>query len=200
MIFDFRSSKWVSTKRKLIRFDNRLIFYLACSCAKLKNMRVHYFTSVLLSSLLMGIICTACETGEEAFVDDRLHMPCQQAYHICNLPASCVIDKNHYVEGVFPGARRLVVKTERRDVKLDVKLYISTMEAPGTEIIVQASEPDCTLDTVKARDHRVDIDLFEEAGDDRTLGFNLEVADKGEHLLEIYSDASAEYLLLVTQR
>ena len=148
--------------------------------------------------LALGIL-SACESGEEAFLDDRLILPCQQAYHICNVPAGCVIDKNHYVEGVFPGTRRLVVKTETRDVKLDVKLYIRSMAAPGTEILVQASEPDCTLDTSRAREHRIDVDIFKEAGDDRTLGFDLEVSEKGEHLLELYSDASAEYLLIVSQ-
>lgn len=156
----------------------------------------HIITIVCLSAL--GFL-SACETGEEAFVDDRLILPCQQAYHICGVPAGCVIDKNHYVEGVFPGTRRLVVKTEARDVKLDVKLYISSMAAPGTEILVQAHEPDCTLDTTKARDHRIDVDIFREAGDDRTLGFDLEAAEKGEHLVELYSDASAEYLLIVSQ-
>ncbi len=161
----------------------------------MKNYRIS-----ALFCLLATVLFAACETGEEAFVDDRLQMPCQQTYYICNFPAECVIDKNHYVKGVFPGEQRLVVKTEERDVKLDIKLYISSMEAPGTEIIVQAWEPDCTLNIYKARDHQVDIDLFEEAGDDRILGFSLEVADKGEHLLEIYADASAEYLLLVEQR
>jgi hypothetical protein len=142
----------------------------------------------------------ACQTGEEAFVNDRLLDLCEQAYYICDVPAGCVLDKNHYIKGAFPGTRRFVVRTEERDVRLDVKLYISGMEAPGTEILVQAREPDCTIDDFKAKDERLDIDIFEEAGDDRVLAFSLEVAEKGEHLVEIYSDASADYLIIVEQR
>ncbi|MBW2256295.1 MAG: hypothetical protein JRI25_17095, partial [Deltaproteobacteria bacterium] len=57
-------------------------------------------------------------------------------------------------------------------------------------------EPDCSLDTDFARVHLEDVDLFEEAGQDRTLLFELEAADAGEHMLEIFSDASAVYLLI----
>jgi hypothetical protein len=188
----------MSSKDNNCNFTGLACFYPTRVCAILKIMK-NYRICTIFCVLFLGLQ-VSCESGEEAFVDDRLLMPCQEAYYICNRPAGCVIDKDHYVEGVFPGTRRMVVRTERRDVRLDVKLYISFMEAPGTEIFVQAWEPDCTLDTINARDHRVDVDIFEEAGDDRTLGFSLNVAEKGEHLLDINSDASAEYLLLVAQK
>ena len=161
-------------------------------------MSGHRLVSFLGICAVFGWI--SCQSGEEAFIDDRLLDPCGEAYHICNLPAGCVLDRNHYVEGAFPGTRRLVVRTEERDVRLVVRLYISTMEAPGTEIIVRAYEPDCLVDIYNAMVHGVDVDIFDEAGDDRILEYQLDVADKGEHLIEIFSDASAEYLLIVTQR
>ena len=161
-------------------------------------MRTHRIFAIFSWLFVLGV--TSCQTGEEAFVDDRLRSPCEEAYYICNMPAGCVIDQKHYVEGAFPGTRRIVVRTEERDVRLDVKIYISSMAAPGTEILVQAREPDCTIDKLKAQENWTDVDIFDKAGDDRTLSFPLEVADKGEHLLEIYSDASADYVLIVNQR
>ena len=155
---------------------------------------------VAIISLLGVLASMGCQTGEEAFVDDKGLNPCVEAYHICNVTAGCVLDKHHYIEGAFPGTRTVVVRTEERDVRLQVKLYISSMQVPGTEILVQVHEPDCTVDRYKGMDYRTDIDLFEAAGEDRIMSFELEVAEKGEHLLEIYSDASADYVLIVNQR
>ena len=71
------------------------------------------------------------------------------------------------------------------------------MEAPGTELLVQMFEPNCTMGTANSRAVLTDVDLFEEAGDDRTIIFELSVLDDGEHLVEIFSDASATYLLVI---
>jgi hypothetical protein len=142
----------------------------------------------------------SCLTGEEAFVDGRLHAQCDEAYWVCDKPAGCVLDKNHFVRAGFPGARRIVVATEARDVTLEVSIYIAEMQAPGTELIVQAFEPDCTINASKSQVHLEDVDIFKKAGDDRVLQFNLLARDPGEHLIEIYSDASADYLMVVKQK
>ena len=141
-----------------------------------------------------------CLTGEEEFVDGRLLDLCNEGYWICNTPAGCVLDHEHYVEGVFPGVRRVVVATEQADEDVRVRLYFSRMRAPGTELLVQLYESDCTLDPERSRAHLLDVDVFDEAGDDRTLMFDLTARQPGEHLLEIYSDASADYLLTADVR
>ena len=74
------------------------------------------------------------------------------------------------------------------------------MEAPGTELIVQAYEPGCTLNTEKSQAHMEDVDIFKKAGDDRVLQFDLFAQEAGEHLIEVYSDASADYLVVVKQK
>ncbi len=139
----------------------------------------------------------SCLTAEDAFTDDRLLKLCDEAYFICGRPTGCTLDKEHYVEGAFPGTRRVVIATEDVDTKIQVRLFFRTMESPGTELIAQLKEPNCTLDTRLAQEHLKDIDLFEEAGDDRKLVFDLQALQEGEHVLEIYADASAEYLLVV---
>lgn len=145
-------------------------------------------------------VLSSCQTPEETFIGSRLLSTCDDAYWICNYAAGCVLDGHHYVEGSFPGTRRVVVVTEKDDVKVKVRLFLSTERSPGTEILVQMHEPNCTIDPIAARAQLVDVDIFEEAGDDRTLTFELQAFEQGEHLLEIFSDASVEYLLIVAPR
>jgi hypothetical protein len=143
------------------------------------------------------VALTSCETAEDAFIGRRLLTMCDDTYYICNRPTGCVLDTKHYVEGLFPGERRVVIATDESDLDLRVRLFLKNMRSPGTEIWIQLYEPDCSMDTYFGREHLVDVDLFKEAGDDRMLIFELKASEEGEHLLEIYSDASTEYLLIV---
>ena len=154
----------------------------------------------LLAMLAAAAFFCACETAKEAFVGDRLLDVCDEAYWICNYPTGCVIDQDHYVEGVFPGVERLVVETEEPETELKVRMFLSEMKSPGTELLVQVYEADCTLNEDLAQAHLIDIDLFEEAGDDRMLSFDFKVLEPGEHLVELYSDSSAGYLLYINQK
>jgi hypothetical protein len=154
-------------------------------------------TNILIIYLIFGFVLASCETAEEEFIGRRILAMCDDAYYICNRPTGCVLDNKHYVEGLFPGERRVVISTEESDVDLRVRLFLKTMRSPGTEIWIQLYEPDCSMDTHFGREHLVDVDLFKEAGDDRMLIFELKASEEGEHLLEIYSDASTEYLLVV---
>jgi len=151
--------------------------------------------AAVVGALVVSGFCS-CKSPEEAFIDDRMLSLCVEAYWICNLPAGCVLEGDEYVEGIFPGVRRVVVVTEKEDVDVQVRLFFATMEAPGTELLVQLYEPDCTINTDLGQVDLVDVDLFEEAGDDRILSFDLNAQQIGEHLLEIYSDSSVEYLMI----
>jgi hypothetical protein len=159
--------------------------------------RSHSPWSVICTVALFGLLAGSCKSGEEAFIGDRLLSLCNEAYWICDVPAGCVLDEKHYVEGVFPGVRRVVVVTKKQDQDVQVRLYLDVMESPGTELLVQLYEPDCTLNPDLGQAHLVDVDLFEKAGDDRTLLFDLTALQQGEHLLEIYSDANMDYLLVI---
>jgi hypothetical protein len=154
-------------------------------------------TLAILVALAGAIAVSSCKSPEDAFIGDRLLSLCDEAYWICDVPAGCVLSEDEYVEGVFPGVRRVVVVTEKEDVDLQVRLFFRKMEAPGTELLVQLYEPDCTIIPDLGQAQLVDVDLFEKAGDDRILAFDLTALQIGEHLLEIYSDSSVEYLLIV---
>jgi len=151
--------------------------------------------AALVGALVASSLCS-CKSPAEAFIDDRMLSLCDEAYWICDFAAGCVLEGDEYVEGIFPGVRRVVVVTEKEDVDVRVRLFFNKMEAPGTELLVQLYEPDCTVNPDLGQVDLVDVDLFDEAGDDRVLTFDLAAQQTGEHLLELYSDSSVEYLLI----
>ncbi|MDJ0764046.1 MAG: hypothetical protein QNJ97_13775 [Myxococcota bacterium] len=148
-------------------------------------------------ALLACAMLSACQSAEEAFVQDRLIDLCDDAYWVCGVPSGCILKEDRYVTGTFPGTRSVVIATESAETELRVRLFFSEMVSSGTEFLIQAYEPNCTLNPDLARVHLVDVDIFERAGEDRKLTYDLSVSGEGEHLLELYSDASAEYLLIV---
>ena len=156
--------------------------------------------NLAIASVILSLFFAACETAEEAFVGNRAQALCDEAYMICHKPAGCVLDRKHFVEGSFPGSNRVVIATEENSVTLEVRIFISQLSATGTELIMRAYEPDCTLNTRESQEHLIDVDIFQRAGDDHTMIFDLQALNKGEHLLEIYSDASAQYVLVVEQK
>jgi len=152
---------------------------------------------ITLMSFMPFLLLAACLSAEEEFTQDRLLKICEENYQICMKPAGCELDEDHYAEGTFPGSRRVVVATHEVDVEFRVRIFFKTTTSPGTELLVQMYEANCTLNTALAKERIVDKDIFEESGDDRVLDFKLKVQQEGEHLVEIYSDATAEYLLIV---
>jgi hypothetical protein len=155
---------------------------------------------ILILLFISVLPALSCQSGAEAFVDGRGLSICDEAYQICDVPAGCVLDRDHYVEGAFPGSRRFVVVTEERDVRIILRIFFDSQVAPGTRLLVHALEPDCSMDPDKAEAVMENVDIFKKAGSDKMLEFDLEVAETGEHLVEITSDAATEYLLTVDQK
>lgn len=142
-------------------------------------------------------LVTGCDQGWGSFVDGRLPNLCSEAYAVCSVTAGCALDERYYVSGTFPGARRVVV-SHPEPTRYRVLFYLTETTSPGTELSIRLHEPDCSFDPEAAGVALSDVDLIEEAGLDRTLVFeDLEVEQAGEHLLEVYSDATVSYLMAV---
>ncbi|MEO0604192.1 MAG: hypothetical protein AAF211_22335 [Myxococcota bacterium] len=150
----------------------------------------------MVASGLLGWLA-GCDQGWGSFVDGRLPNLCAEAYAVCGVTAGCALDAQHYVTGTFPGARRVVV-SHPEPTRFRVMFYLTETTSPGTELSIQLHEPDCSFDPEAAGVELSDVDVIEEAGLDRTLLFeSLTVDVAGEHLLEVYSDATVAYLLAV---
>ncbi|MEM6927119.1 MAG: hypothetical protein AAF602_09335 [Myxococcota bacterium] len=151
----------------------------------------------MVASALLLLVAPGCREGFGSFVDGRLPNLCTEAYGICGVTAGCALDPQNYVTGTFPGARRVVVR-HPEPTRYRVLLYLTETTSPGTEFSLRLHEPDCTFDPDEAGVELLDVDLIEEAGLDRTLIFeDLAVEQAGEHLLEVFSDATVEYLMAV---
>lgn len=142
---------------------------------------------------MLAIASAGC-SAEQLFRQGRVPEPCGAVYPTCNPTASagCFLDHENYTEGQFPGARRVLVGTNLPGQVIRIRIFFKNMVFPGTEILVQGWEADCGD---VSRDHRQDVDVFAEAGDNATLIFDLAAATPGDHLVEVYSDCAADYLM-----
>jgi len=153
--------------------------------------------SVLRWSLLAGcgLLVGSCVDQEDTFTQGRIETTCGNAIPVCDTRAACVVGDDSFVTGAFPGGLKTIVRTDDEDNRLLVRFLLDDLTSPGTELLVRASEPGCG-----AFDERQlqDVDLFDRAGNDRILAFELELDGAGDHLLEIFSDMAADYTMTVT--
>jgi hypothetical protein len=151
-----------------------------------------------LAVLGLALLLSAC-SAEDMFTQGRVKEPCTAVYPTCHSgrTAGCYLDEDKYAEGQFPGAQRILVATNVLQQGIRIRIFFREMIYPGTEIMAQVYEPDCGDDT---RDLREGIDVFEEAGDDRIIIFDLPADTPGDHLIELYSDCAADYLVTADPR
>jgi hypothetical protein len=136
-----------------------------------------------------------CLSDVEIFTQGRLEKVCNGVVPVCQVQAGCVLDGEEFVRGEFPGDQRLLIRSEKIDQVLVARILMTEMVYPGTELLIQAFDPGCAD---LSEEHLVDVDLFEFAGDDRIFEFHLDLPESGDHLVEVFSDMSAAYLLTFT--
>lgn len=138
------------------------------------------------------VICTGCVTAEDRFVQGRKEILCLTEFPVCDTVAGCELNRDVYVKTAFPGEHQFIFRTAEADAIVQVGVFFRERTFPGTEVITRLHTPDCgnyDEDTTHSDD------VFQEAGDDRTLEFELDAGGEGTHLLEVFSDASAESLI-----
>lgn len=140
----------------------------------------------------LALPLSGCGDDQSVFVGKRLEQRCNSAIPACDTRASCVMGNDVYYSGQFPGGLKTLVRTETEDAKLVVRILLTDMLFSGSELQISANSTGCNdFDEV----HKQDIDLFELAGQDRILEYELDLVGRGDHLVEIFSDMSASYLL-----
>lgn len=142
-----------------------------------------------------ALLAVSCVRQDEVFTQGRVKTTCGDAIPVCDTRAACVLDDNVFVEGAFPGGLKSIVRTESENNTLLVRFLLDDMSSPGSELLVRAHQPGCGQFNER---HPQDVDLFERAGDDRILQYELELEGTGDHLVEIFSDMAADYTMTVT--
>jgi hypothetical protein len=148
---------------------------------------------LILGCLVLGSL-PACGLGDEVFVAGAEYDPCMATVGVCQTAAGCNMGETVYIEGDFPGFRNFVVKTLLADTTLVVKVFFKTRKHPGEDTEITWFEPGCN-DFYRYESFGEDI--FAEAGTDQVFQKEQKLRQAGPHLVEIYSDAWAHYLLRV---
>ena len=151
--------------------------------------------NALLLSALLFVPLVGCLSDEAAFKQGRLQAFCDRSIAICSAQASCVLDDTTFARSQFPGGLRAVLQNDFDEDTVIVRILLTEALAPGTELHVELLSPDCG----RVEEERiVDVDLFEVAGNERLYEFEFPFHGRGDHLLSVFSDMNAQYLLAVT--
>lgn len=145
---------------------------------------------VLLAALVVGV--AGCGTDVDIFTDGRLEDRCTGAVPACGVQAGCVLDRDEYYQGAFPGGKYFIVRTETERAVLDTRVLLVDGTFPGNLFYVRAYDVGCGgFDEGRGEDRN----LFDLAGDDGILEYGLEVTGKGDHLVEVFSDMTSTFYL-----
>ena len=143
---------------------------------------------------MLCISTLSCRDADEEFTQGRLELLCDGAIPICSVQAACKADSKDFMRARFPGGQRFIVEADQYDTQLVVRLFFEEMVYPGTEFSLKLYGPGCASREIK---DVLEVDLFEQAGDDRTVTFILPVHEPGDHMLQMFSDMAAGYLLTI---
>jgi hypothetical protein len=147
---------------------------------------------VLATGLIMGLLC-GCGVSESDFIAGADHDPCMANVPVCQTGAGCTMGETKYIEGNFPGFVNFVVTTPA-DTKIVVKIFFKTRKHPGEDTTIDWYEPGChdsyTYESMGA-------DVFAIAGGDRVFSQGQKVRMSGDHLVEVYCDATTHYFIRV---
>lgn len=149
----------------------------------------------LLLSALVALPLAGCLSDEAAFKQGRLQAFCDRSIAVCSAQASCILNDSTFARSQFPGGLRAVLQNDFDEDTVIVRILLTEALAPGTELHVELLSPDCG----RVEEERlVDVDLFEVAGNEGLYEFEFPFHGRGDHLLSVFSDMNAQYLLSVT--
>ncbi|MCC6746242.1 MAG: hypothetical protein IT371_01200 [Deltaproteobacteria bacterium] len=154
---------------------------------------------VALAFALLGLAGCLPTTSEASFISGRDELLCDGVYPVCKGKyAGCVLREEQYLRGNFPGSRKFLVETTPGDWVIRVLVFLEERLSPGTETTVSWFEPGCADQyRYQSSKDKLTGDIFEKAGRDQVLEIEHAVTEPGDHLMEIYSDATCRYDLRV---
>ena len=142
------------------------------------------------------LLCSGCAFGSEAaFIGERAQDTCDSEIPVCNTTAGCrMVEEDSYTDGTFPGLKQMIVPTAGEAV-VRVELFWREQYGPGTDTEILWHEPACVeLFAYQSQG----ADVFDDTNPQGVFVQEMRVFRAGDHLVEVRSDASAEYLLRTT--
>ena len=144
------------------------------------------------SALLTCVaVASACGDAKSVFIGNRLRDDCNGNWPVCTTAAGCVVGNGQYIPGTFPGTLRTIVQlTVPTTVEIDI--FLTTEGAVGSETDLIWNEPGCGQ---AFRDPINGKDLFAQFDSAGQFTDSHELYESGDHLIEVNSDATANYVL-----
>ena len=118
---------------------------------------------------------------------------CEDTFPVCQTSAGCVLTENEYLEGRFPGQKQVIVSAPTESV-IHVEVFFLEQTASGLDTEIRWNEPGCFETYRWTNDGR---DVFQLAGSSRVLSQSRQVFEDGDHLIEVFSDAVADYQMKI---
>lgn len=134
-----------------------------------------------------------CSFGSEGtFTGPRALDTCDLEIPVCNTTAGCkLVEEDRFLEGVFPGQRSVIVPTAG-EATIRVEIFWRSQLGPGADTEIIWHEPAC-VDAFRFESQGANI--FDDSNAQGIFIKQQQVFREGEHLVEIRSDATAEYLI-----
>lgn len=149
---------------------------------------------VRLGSGALAFALSGCGAGALGnFTDGRDLERCDDTFPVCQTTAGCLLGEGRYIEGQFPGQRQVIVPAPAESV-IHVDIFFQDQTAAGVDTEIRWHEPGC-FDTYRWRSEGRDLFLL--AGRSRLFTQSQQVVEGGDHLVEVFSDAIADYFLAV---
>ena len=140
---------------------------------------------------IAALVFGGCVDPESQFISGRLVDQCDGNWPVCASEAGCVIGSAQYVPGTFPGTLRMIT-TIQLPTLVTINLFLKTEGAVGTVTNFTWNETGCGsafVDSVAGKDIFAQFDtagIFQDSHD---------LFEPGDHLIQVDSDATADYLL-----
>ncbi|MBI5543474.1 MAG: hypothetical protein HY901_06265 [Deltaproteobacteria bacterium] len=145
----------------------------------------------VLFAIVLGAALCGCPDAADQFIEGRLLDPCNSSWPVCTTTAGCFVGNSYYLEGQFPGTRRFIVRTDGQ-AAITLSVFLKTQGAVGHELRMEWNDAACGSKFVELIDGTA---FFKEVEAEGSLSRTKNVYRAGDHLLEVSSDSTAEYLL-----
>ena len=142
---------------------------------------------------IVALLTTGCGGVREQFIGTRIDDGCDGEWNVCSTTVGCFLGDRSYVEGRFPGKNQVGIQVFEPS-EVTVGLYLFEPAGAGEQTVFNFFEPSCSS--------RVRVEVSGRAlfGENEKLGFvsrKAELSNKGDHLVEVESDARARYLMKI---
>jgi hypothetical protein len=132
-----------------------------------------------------------CGSVHDQFVGTRTEDACDGTWPVCSTQVGCLLGDTSYISGRFPGKNQVAYQLFEPST-VTVTFFLTDIAGAGEQTTLNFYEGSCRSRVTVDLTGKVLISESTQAGQ---VSRSADLSDKGDHLLEIESDARLNYLL-----